>query len=57
MADKVSLVEAARRLGWSYQQAHNATLQGRLEGEKDGARWWVSAASVRRLQRAQGQSE
>jgi hypothetical protein len=46
------MIEAAARLGWSYQQTHNAVLQGRLEGGKDGARWWVSLSSVTKLQRA-----
>jgi len=47
------MIEAAGRLGWTYQRTHNAVLQGKLEGGKDGARWWVSLASVKKLQREQ----
>lgn len=49
---EVPLVDAALRLGVSWDRAWRLLLTGRLEGRKDGRRWVVSAESVERLRKA-----
>ena len=47
------LAIAARELRWPWHRAYRAVLTGQLASERRGARWFVSVASVRALQRAQ----
>ncbi len=49
----LGLAEAAQVLGIPYQQAHRLLLVGVLRGEKREGRWYVLAASVRRLHQSQ----
>lgn len=43
---KVSLADAAKLLGMSWQQAWRLVLIGELAGEKMGGRWIVTSESV-----------
>ena len=45
----LGLAEAAHALGIPYQQAHRLLLIGALSGTKNGDRWEIKTASVRRL--------
>ncbi len=47
--EEVPLVEAAVKLGASYNQTLRWVILGRLKGERRDGRWFVSAADVERL--------
>lgn len=47
----VPLVLAAQQLGMRYDRAWQYVLQGKLEGEQRGGRWFVSRASIARMAR------
>lgn len=50
MGEKViGLAEAAALLRIPYQDAHRLVLTGRLDGRKQGGRWYVPVADVERL--------
>jgi excisionase family DNA binding protein len=49
--DRLSLAEAAVRLGVSRRRAHAMVLNGQLPAERIGHQWAVSAASVRAVDR------
>ena len=53
----IPLPLAATRLRMTWGQAYNATLSGKLEGERRGSRWFVTTASVHRLARERGLKE
>ena len=52
---RIPLIEAAQRLGLSYNQALRLVLIGQLDGRRSNGRWLVDAQSVaehkRRLHR------
>jgi predicted site-specific integrase-resolvase len=47
--EEVRLVEAAVKLGASYNQTLRWVLLGRLKGVRRDGRWFVSAADVERM--------
>lgn len=46
---EIPLTDAAHQLGLPWERAWRALLTGRLEGQKRGSRWYVTASSVERL--------
>lgn len=42
----VTLIEAARRLKLTYQQAHNRALSGSLPASRIGDRWYVAERAI-----------
>lgn len=48
-SEEVHLVEAAVKLGASYNQTLRWVLVGRLKGERRDGRWYVDAADLNRL--------
>ncbi len=48
---KLTLQEAAERLGVHYMTAYRYVRTGRLPGTRDGVHWWVDAADVESLRR------
>jgi hypothetical protein len=50
---EVTLSEAARKLGMSWQRAWRLMLIGELAGRRENGRWFVTCASVERVLRAQ----
>ena len=51
----IPLPLASRRLSWTWAQAYNAVLSGKLAGELRGARWFIVEESVEQLLRERGQ--
>ena len=48
-AGLISLVQACRLLGLTYQQAYARVLSGRLPAERVDGRWYLSTSDLRRL--------
>jgi hypothetical protein len=44
--DEIPLVQAALRLGWSYNVTLGAVLKRQLRGRQVGRRWFVSRESL-----------
>ena len=44
--EKISLADAAMRLGISWHRAWRLALTGDLEARREGGRWYVSVASI-----------
>ena len=55
--DEMTLPECARALEISWAQAYRLVLTGELQSRQVGARYFVSAADVRRLQRERSAGE
>ena len=49
--EEVRLVEAAVKLGASYNQTLRWVMVGHLKGERREGRWFVNAADLERLRR------
>lgn len=46
MAQTITAIEGARKLGVGLDYFYSLLWTGKIEGEKDGRRWKVSAASL-----------
>ena len=51
------LVDACRELGIAYPAGYRLLLTGALSGARQGGRWFVSSASVKRLAREMAKPE
>jgi len=49
MRKRLTLIDASRELGLSYQATYRLLTSGRLRGERFGASWCIDGASVERV--------
>ena len=55
MRKRLTLIDASRELGLSYQATYRLLTSGRLRGERFGASWCIDGTSVERVRAERAQ--